>query len=174
MGQGQGGQRQMLLGGSQGGGVQTQVAADEEGQGAGGLFPLGEPGREGFRGILPALGGEGHHPGPGRDVGAETLAFPGLEGFGGEPGCFFFRPDAGEGEVQEGLQALLIEGEALLNEFLPGLAHHEDGYGEHRGHRGRDSRLFFIVEEKATLARGDAGAVSQTEDLTFGQPAAAV
>ena len=44
MGEGQGGQRQMLLGGSQGGGVQTQVAADEEGEGAGGLFPLGEPG----------------------------------------------------------------------------------------------------------------------------------
>jgi hypothetical protein len=35
--------------------------------------------------------------------------------------------------VQEGLQALLIEGQALLDEGFPGFAHHEDGYAEHAG-----------------------------------------
>jgi hypothetical protein len=34
-------------------------------------------------------------------------------------------------EVQEGLQALLIENQAFLDEGFPGLAHHEDGYVEH-------------------------------------------
>ena len=76
MGQGEAGQRQALGGRGQGPGVQPQVAADEEGQGAGFQFPPGEPGGEFFRGEFPALRGEGDHKGPGRDLGPETLAFP--------------------------------------------------------------------------------------------------
>ena len=120
MGQGEAGQRQALLGGGQGPGVQAQVAADEEGQGPGFHFPPGEPGGEFFRGKFPALGGEGRHEGPGRDLGPETLAFPDLDGCRGQAGCLFLFPDAGQGQVQEGLQALVIEGQALLDESLPG------------------------------------------------------
>ena len=59
MGQGEAGQGQAFGGGGQGRLVQPQMAADEEGEGAGFQFPLGEPGGEFFRGKLAALGGEG-------------------------------------------------------------------------------------------------------------------
>ena len=56
MGQGEAGQGQAFGGGGQGRRVQPQMAADEEGEGAGFQFPLGDPGGEFFRGKLAALG----------------------------------------------------------------------------------------------------------------------
>ena len=131
MGQGEAGQGQAFGGGGQGPRVQTQVAADEEGEGAGFQFLPGEPGGEFFRGELPALGGEGGNKGPGRNLGPEALAFPQLDIGRSQAGGLFLFPDAGERQVHEGLQALLIEGHTLLDEGFPSFAHHEDGYVEH-------------------------------------------
>ena len=131
MGQGEAGQGQALGGGGQGRRVQSQMAADEEGEGAGFQFPLGDPGGEFLRSEFPSLGSEGDRVGPGRNLSLEPLALPDLDGCRSQAGGLFFFPDAFQGQVQEGLQALLIKGLALLDEGFPSLTHHEDGYVEH-------------------------------------------
>ena len=55
----------------------------------------------------------------------------------------FLFPDAFQRQVQKGLQALLIEGQALPDEGFPGFAHHEDGYGEHWTHPGAGFMALF-------------------------------